>query len=152
MSDFRQGASADPLGPRAGGRPQPIEMPEWLRPLGHVGGVSARGRLVFLAGQLGWDERSRIVGPDLVSQARQALRNVVSLLERAGAAPQHITHMTWYLTRPDEYERQLPAIAIAYSELIGREFPPMTTVAVNSLMCADACIAIDATAVVGDDA
>lgn len=127
-------------------------MPEWLRPLGHVGGVSARGRLVFLAGQLGWDEQARIVGPDLLAQVRQALRNVVSLLERAGAAPQHITHMTWYLTRPDEYERQLPAIALAYSEVIGREFPPMTTVAVSSLLCGDACIAIDATAVVDDGA
>lgn len=152
MTDVARSASTDHADARTGGRPQPIEMPEWLRPLGHVGGVSARGRMVFLAGQIGWDEQSRIVGPDLVSQARQALRNIVSLLERAGAAPRHITHMTWYLTRPDEYERQLPAIALAYNELIGREFPPMTTVGVSSLMSADACIAIDVTAVVGDDA
>ena len=129
-----------------------IEVPEWVRPLGHVGGMTARGRHIFLAGQLGWDDRSRFVERGLVGQVRQALANIVLLLRRAGAGPEHITRMTWYLTDKREYQRQLPAIAMTYSEQIGREFPPMTTVAVESLMHDEALVEIEVTAVVEDHA
>lgn len=143
-------APRQPLSGVMPGRPHPIAMPEWIRPLGHVGGVSARGRLIFLAGQLGWDASAQLVSTELVGQVRQALQNIVQLLDRAGAGPEHITRMTWYLDCQDEYQRSLPEIALAYSELIGREFPPMTTVAVSSLVHGDARVAIDVTAVVDD--
>lgn len=145
-------ASRQPLSGAMPGRPYPIEMPEWVRPLGHVGGVSARGRAIFLAGQIGWDAAAQLVSTDLVGQVRQALQNIVQLLERAAAGPEHITRMTWYVVCADEYQRSLPEIALAYSELIGREFPPMTTVAVISLMHAGARVAIDVTAVIDDSA
>ena len=129
-----------------------IEVPGWSRPLGHVGGVCARGRHIFLAGQLGWDAQSRFVARDLVGQIRQALCNVVTLLARAGAGPEHITRMTWFVTSKQEYQRQLPAIARIYCEEIGREFPPLTAVAVESLMHDEALVEIEVTAVVDDQA
>lgn len=127
-----------------------IEVPGWVRPLGHVGGVTARGRHIFLAGQVGWDDQARFVAHELVGQVLQALCNIVTLLARAGAGPEHITRMTWYLTDKREYQRQLPAIALTYSEQIGRQFPPMTAVAVESLMHDEALVEIEVTAVVED--
>jgi enamine deaminase RidA (YjgF/YER057c/UK114 family) len=128
-----------------------IAIPGWVRPIGHVGGVVARGRHIFLAGQLGWDAQAHFAATDLVGQVRQALSNIVTLLARAGAGPEHITRMTWYLTDKHEYQRRLPAIALAYAELIGREFPPLTAVAVASLMHDEALVEIDLTAVVDVD-
>jgi enamine deaminase RidA (YjgF/YER057c/UK114 family) len=127
-----------------------IDVPGWVRPLGHVGGVTASGRHIFLAGQLGWDDRACFVARELVGQVRQALVNIVTLLARAGAGPQHITRMTWYVTNKREYQRQMPAIALVYSEQIGLEFPPMTAVAVESLMYDEALVEIEVTAVVDD--
>lgn len=129
-----------------------IEVPGWVRPLGYVGGITARGRHIFLSGQLGWDDQARLVAHELVGQVRQALRNIVALLARAGAGPEHITRMTWFVTDKREYQRQLPAIALAYSEEIGRQFPPMTAVAVDSLMHDGALVEIEVTAVVEDHA
>jgi len=131
-------------------RDRVIDVPGWVRPLGHVGGVTASGRHIFLAGQLGWDDRACFVARELVGQVRQALVNIVTLLARAGAGPQHITRMTWYVTDKREYQRQMPAIARVYSEQIGAEFPPMTAVAVESLMYDEALVEIEVTAVVDD--
>jgi enamine deaminase RidA (YjgF/YER057c/UK114 family) len=133
------------------GRERLIEAPGWVRPLGHVEGMVARGRHIFLAGQLGWDEQSKFASHHLVGQVRQALANIVHLLRRAGAGPEHVTRMTWFLVDRQQYERCLPEIALAYSELFGREFPPMTTVAVLSLMHDEALIEMEVTAVVDDD-
>jgi enamine deaminase RidA (YjgF/YER057c/UK114 family) len=128
-----------------------IEVPPgWVRPLGHVDGMTARGRHVFLAGQFGWNDRAQFVERGLAGQVRQALANIVTLLRQTGAGPEHITRMTWYLTDKREYQRQLPAIAMVYNEQIGREFPPLTAVAVESLMHDEALVEIEVTAVVED--
>src|SRR5690606_478824 len=76
-----------------------ILQPEgWARPKGYANGVVARGRTIYLAGQIGWDAQQRFVGTDLVTQARQALRNIVAILAEDGAKPEHIVRMTWYVT------------------------------------------------------
>jgi len=124
----------------------------WVRPIGHVNGVEARGRQIFLGGQIGWNEHAEFESFDLVGQVRQTLRNVVTLLADAGAGPEHITRMTWYLVDKRDYLRQLPAIGAAYCEVIGRQFPPMTAVEVRSLIEDRALVEIEVTAVVGDDA
>ena len=128
-----------------------IATPGWVRPIGHVGGVVARGRHIFLAGQVGWDEQAQFTTTDLVGQVRQTLSNIVTLLAQAGAGPEHVTRMTWYLVDKADYQRRLPEIALAYAELFGRQFPPMTAVAVHSLMHDEALVEIDLTAVVDDD-
>lgn len=125
-----------------------IDSPGWVRPMGHVEGMVASGRHIFLAGQLGWDSQGRFASPSLSGQVRQALHNIVALLARAGAEPRHITRMTWYLTDPAAWHAQLGAIAQAYNELIGHAFPPMTTLAVAGLLHDEALVAIDVTAVV----
>lgn len=128
-----------------------IEVPGWIRPIGHVGGVTARGRHIFLGGQVGWDREGRFAATDLVAQVEQALENIVQLLRHTGAGPEHITRMTWYVTDKRAYQQALPAIAVSYCQKIGREFPPMTTVAVASLMHDEALVEIEVSAVVGDD-
>lgn len=122
----------------------------WLRPLGHSSGVAARGRQIFLAGQIGWNEQAQLVSPDLVGQVRQALCNITTLLAEAGAGPEHITRMTWYLVDKQDYLRQLPEIGRVYHEVIGRQFPPMTTLQVQSLIEDLALVEIEVTAVVDD--
>ena len=122
----------------------------WLRPLGYSNGVEARGRHIFLAGQVGWNDRGVIESRDLVGQVRQALTNVATLLAEAGAGPQHITRMTWYLVDKENYLQQLPAIGLVYQEVIGRQFPPFTAVHVLSLMEDHALVEIEVTAVAVD--
>lgn len=134
------------------GRDRLIEAPEWVRPLGHVEGMVARGRTIYLAGQVGWDAQSRFAEGGLTGQVRQALSNVLHLLRRANAGPEHITRMTWFVVGKQDYERSLPEIALVYAELFGREFPPMTAVAVQSLMHDGALVEMEVTAVVDDDA
>lgn len=127
-----------------------IEAPGWVRPLGHVEGMVARGRTIYLAGQVGWDAQSRFTCRDLTGQVRQALRNVLHLLRRAGAGPEHITRMTWFVVGRSEYERSLPQIARVYNELFGQALPPMTAVAVHALMHDGALVEMEVTAVVDD--
>lgn len=122
----------------------------WVRPLGYSNGVEARGRHIFLAGQVGWDERAVITAADLVGQVRQALTNIATLLSEAGAGPEHITRMTWYLVDKQDYLRHLPEIGLVYRELIGHQFPPLTAVQVQSLMEDGALVEIEVTAVALD--
>jgi enamine deaminase RidA (YjgF/YER057c/UK114 family) len=119
----------------------------WLRPLGYSNGVEARGRHIFLAGQVGWNEHAVIESRDLVGQVRQALTNVATLLAEAGAGPEHITRMTWYVVDKQDYLRRLPEIGLVYHEVIGRQFPPFTAVHVLSLMEEHALVEIEVTAV-----
>jgi len=91
-----------------------------------------------------------MVGADLIGQVRQALRNITILLAEAGAGPEHITRMTWYLVDKQAYLRHLPEIGLVYREVIGRQFPPMTALQVQSLMEDDALVEIEVTAVVDD--
>jgi enamine deaminase RidA (YjgF/YER057c/UK114 family) len=122
--------------------------PGWPRPRGYANGIAATGRLVFTAGVVAFDAKERIVGDDLGTQFRQVLANTLAILAEAGAGPEHIVRMTWYVTSRDEYIASLPAIGEAYRELIGRNFPAMAVVQVAGLVEADARVEIETTAVV----
>jgi enamine deaminase RidA (YjgF/YER057c/UK114 family) len=112
--------------------------------------VSASGRVVFIAGQVGWNPAtSRFEAHDLCGQIRQALSNVVTALAAAGARPDEITRLTWYITDRDLYRSNRKAIGEVYREILGRHFPAMSVVVVSGLIEPDALVEIEATAVVG---
>jgi len=123
----------------------------WPRPRGYANGVVARGRQIYIAGQIGWDASGRLVGADLVTQARQALTNIVAILAVDGARPEHLVRLTWYVVDRDAYVASERALGEAYREVIGRHFPAMTAVQVSALIEPGAVIEIEGTAVVPDD-
>jgi enamine deaminase RidA (YjgF/YER057c/UK114 family) len=122
----------------------------WSRPRGYANGVSARGRQIFVAGQIGWNERGELAGSDLTTQARQALRNIVAILATDGAEPGHLVRLTWYVTNRQAYLDAAKPLGEAYREVIGAYFPAMTAVEVSALMEPGAVVEIEATAVVPD--
>ncbi len=122
----------------------------WTRPKGYANGVAARGRTIFVAGQIGWDAEQRLVSADLVAQARQALANIVAILAVDGAKPEHIVRLTWYVTSRATYLAASESLGAVYREVIGRHFPAMSAVEVSALMEPGAVIEIEATAVVPD--
>lgn len=126
-------------------------LPEgWPRPKGYANGVAARGRQIFVAGQIGWDEHERFHSDEFGPQARQALANIVAVLTAGGARPEHITRMTWYVTDKREYLAALPQIGAAFRELIGHYAIAMTAVQVTALIEDRAKVEIEVTAVVPD--
>ncbi|HEY3146639.1 MAG TPA: RidA family protein [Dongiaceae bacterium] len=128
-----------------------ILQPEgWAKPAGYANGVAARGRFVFVGGQIGWNRQAQFETDDLVGQVRQTLQNIVEVLAAAGAGPQHLTSMTWYLTDKAEYLANLKQIGRAYREAIGRHFPAMAAVQVTALIEDRAKVEIQATAVIPD--
>jgi enamine deaminase RidA (YjgF/YER057c/UK114 family) len=127
-----------------------LQPPGWAPPKGYANGIAARGTLVFVGGQVGWNAQQRFESDDFVAQARQALANVVAVLAEAGARPEHVVRMTWYVVDRDEYLAGLRALGAAYREVIGRHFPAMTAVEVSALMEARARVEIEVTAVVPD--
>jgi enamine deaminase RidA (YjgF/YER057c/UK114 family) len=127
-----------------------LQPPNWPRPQGFSNGIAARGRLVFIAGQIGWDEKSRIVSADFSEQVRQALVNVLAVLAAGGGKPEHIARMTWYVTDKREYLAAYKSIGEVYRGLMGRHFPAMTAVQVAALIEDGAKVEIEATAVIPD--
>jgi enamine deaminase RidA (YjgF/YER057c/UK114 family) len=128
-----------------------ILQPEgWAKPVGYANGVMARGRLVFTGGQIGWNARGEFESDDLVDQIGRTLMNIAAILEAAGAAPEHITSMTWYLTDLAEYRAGLKRMGPVYRKVMGRHFPPMAVVEVAGLVEARARVEIQATAVIPD--
>ena len=126
-----------------------LQPPGWPRPRGYANGIEARGRLAFVAGQIGWDETGAFPSADLAGQVRQALSNVLAVLAEAGAGPEHVARLTWYITDRDEYLRSQKEIGAAYRDVMGRHFPAMAVVVVSGLIEAQAKVEIEATAVVG---
>lgn len=122
----------------------------WVRPRGYANGIEARGRQIFVGGQIGWNAECRFETLDLVEQTHQALANALEILAVAGAGAEHITRMTWYLLDKKEYAARLPEIGVAYRDTIGRNFPAMTAVQVAGLIEDEAKIEIEITAVVPD--
>lgn len=122
----------------------------WPRPKGYANGVTANGRMVFVAGMIGWDAEGRFHSDDLAGQARQALENVIAVLAEAGARPEHIVRMTWYVTDKREYLAGQKKIGAAFRELIGCFNAAMTAVEVSALMEDRAKVEIEATAVIPD--
>ena len=120
----------------------------WARPRGYANGIAAEGRLVFIAGQVGWNAGQRFDHADLAGQTRQALQNVVDVLAEAGGRPEHITRMTWYLIDKRDYIAQAATIGAAYRAVIGRHYPAMTAVQVSGLIEEAALVEIEATAVI----
>lgn len=121
----------------------------WRRPQGYSHAIEARGRQIFVAGQVGWDpRRETFASRDLVTQTRQALHNVVAALAAAGAEPRHLVRLNWYITDRDAYVAARPAIGEAYREIIGRHFPAMTLIVTAGLLEEGAAVEIEATAVV----
>ena len=120
----------------------------WPRPGGYANGVAAEGRLVFIAGQIGWDETGTLVSDGLVAQIEQVLRNILAVLAEAGGEAQHLTRLTWYLTDLDEYLGNQKEIGAVWRAAIGRHYPAMTVLAVAGLLEPRAKVEIEATAVI----
>ena len=128
-----------------------LQPPGWPRPRGYANGIEASGRLVFVAGQIGWAPDGTFPSTDLGGQVRQTLANVVAVLAEAGAGPEHVVRLTWYVTSREEYLASLEAIGAAYREVMGRVYPAMAVMQVVALIEAQAKVEIEATAVVPDE-
>jgi enamine deaminase RidA (YjgF/YER057c/UK114 family) len=127
-----------------------ILLPEgWARPSGYANGIAASGRLVFTAGQIGWNPATcEIETDDFAAQTEIALRNVAAVLREAGAGPEHVVRMTWYITDKPAYLASLREIGRAWRELFGKNYPAMAVVVVGALIEDRAKVEIEATAVV----
>ncbi len=119
----------------------------WPRPRGYSNGIAAEGRLVFLAGQIGWDESQVFRSDDLVAQVRQALKNTLAVLAEAGAGPEQVVRMTWYITDKRDYLDRSKEIGAVYRALMGRHYPALAMVEVKALMEDLAKVEIETTAV-----
>ena len=131
--------------------PRVVQPPDWPAPRGYANGVLARGRLLFIAGQIAWDAHGQFQSDDFVDQTRQALQNVRAVLEAAGGRPQHLVRLTWYVRDRADYLAQQQAIGQVYRAVLGRHFPAMTLVEVSALLEERAKVEIEATAVLPDD-
>ena len=127
---------------------QTLQPPGWPRPKGYSNGVAAEGRQVFVAGQIGWDEHEQFVSDDFGAQFRQVLANTLAVLAEAGAGPEHIVRMTWFITSRDEYLAAQAAMGQAWKDLIGRSYPAMAVIIVSGLVEPRAKLEIETTAVV----
>ena len=120
----------------------------WPRPRGYSNGIVAEGRMVFVAGQIGWDESQTFRSDDLVEQVRQALQNTLAVLAEDGAGPEHVVRMTWYVISKRDYLDRSQEIGEVYRALMGKHFPAMAMVEVSALMEERAKVEIETTAVV----
>ena len=127
-----------------------LQPPGWPRPRGYSNGVAARGKQVFISGMIGWEPDGVFRAKDFAGQVRQALANIVEVLAEAGAGPEHIVRMTWYVLDKRIYVASYEDIGKAYREIIGRHFPAMTAVQVAGLVEDEAQVEIEVTAVVPD--
>ena len=127
-----------------------LQPPGWAPAKGYANGVAARGTLVFVGGQIGWNAQQQFETDDFIEQTRQTLHNVVAVLKEAGAGPEHMVRMTWYVIDRVEYNARLKELGGVYREVIGKHFPAMTCVEVAALMEARAKVEIEVTAVVPD--
>ncbi|MEY2770163.1 MAG: hypothetical protein RIQ38_582 [Pseudomonadota bacterium] len=129
-----------------------LQPPGWAPARGYANGIEARGRLVFVAGMIGWNGQSQFESDDFVAQCRQALRNVLDTLACAQAGPQHVVRMTWYVVDKQVYLARARELGQVYQEIMGRHYPVMTLVQVADLLEDRAQVEIEATAVVPDPA
>jgi enamine deaminase RidA (YjgF/YER057c/UK114 family) len=124
-----------------------LQPASWPRPVGYANGILAAGDLIFTGGLIGWDTEGRFAD-GLVEQTRQALVNVATVLAEAGAAPEHLVRMTWYVVDMEAYRAERPALGRAYRDVIGRHYPAMAVVEVRRLVEPQALVEIEATAVI----
>jgi enamine deaminase RidA (YjgF/YER057c/UK114 family) len=127
-----------------------VEPDGWPRPHGYAHGVLAQGRMLAVAGQIGWNERGVLVASDFAAQAEQALRNVVTVVEAAGGSARSVVRLTWYVTDLDEYRACRRELGQRYRAIFGTHYPAMTLVQVAALLEPGAKVEIEATAVIDD--
>lgn len=128
-----------------------ILLPEgWPRPKGYANGVAASGRIVFVAGQIGWTPEGVFEARDFAGQFRQTLQNTLAVLRAGGAGPEHVARMTWYVTDREAYQSSLREIGAAWRDLMGPHYPAMAVVVVAGLVETEALVEIETTAVVPD--
>jgi enamine deaminase RidA (YjgF/YER057c/UK114 family) len=127
---------------------QILQPPGWAKPKGFSNGIAATGKQVFVAGQIGWTGESKWEAKDFAGQFRQTLQNTLAVLAEAGAGPEHIVRMTWYIVDKGEYLGAIKEVGAAYRELIGRHYPAMAVVQVAALMEDEARVEIESTAVI----
>lgn len=120
----------------------------WKTPSGYANGIAASGRTIFVGGQVGWNGDQVFESDDFVAQFEQVLRNILAILQEAGAGPEHLVRLTWYITDKQEYLSRLREVGAVYREVFGRNFPAMAVVQVTALMEDRAKIEIEATAVI----
>jgi len=128
-----------------------LQPAEWARPKGYANGMAARGRMIFISGQVGWDGQGHFTSDNLAEQVKQALRNIVRVLEEAQAEPRHLVRLTWYVLSREAYLREARDIGAGYREVLGKHFPAMSVVEVRGLVEQRALVEIEATAVIPDD-
>ena len=124
-----------------------LQPKDWAPPQGYANGIAATGRVVFVAGQIGWNARAELVSRELTAQVEQALKNILAVIAEAGGEARHITRLTWFVTDKAAYIAQRKEIGAAYRRVIGKHFPAMTLVVVAGLLEEGALVEIEATAV-----
>ena len=127
-----------------------LQPPDWAEPKGYANGIMARGALIFVGGQIGWNAAQEFESDDFIAQTRQALKNIAAVLRAANAGPEHMVRMTWYVTDRLEYSARLKELGGVYREVMGKNFPAMTCVEVSGLVEDRAKIEIEVTAVLPD--
>jgi enamine deaminase RidA (YjgF/YER057c/UK114 family) len=127
---------------------QILQPPGWAKAKGFSNGIAASGKLVFIAGQVGWTGEGKWQARDFAGQFRQALQNIISVLKEANGEPQHIVRLTWYVRDKKEYLGALKEVGAAYRQLMGRHYPAMAVVQVGGLVEDEARLEIEATAVI----
>jgi len=129
---------------------QHLQPPGWAPAKGYANGIAARGTQIFVGGQIGWNAQQQFETDDFIAQVHQALRNIAAVLEEAGAGPEHMVRMTWYVTDRVEYNSRLKELGGVYRDVMGKNFPAMTCVQVAALMEERAKVEIEVTAVIPD--
>ena len=127
-----------------------LQPPGWAEPKGYANGMLARGALLVVGGQIGWNAKQEFESDDFIAQTKQALLNILAVLQAGGAGPEHMVRMTWYVVDRVEYVARLKELGGAYREVMGKNFPAMTCVEVAALVEDRAKVEIEVTAVVPD--
>ncbi len=127
-----------------------LQPPGWAPAKGYANGIAARGTQIFVGGQIGWNAQQQFETDDFIAQTQQALRNIAAVLKEAGAGPEHMVRMTWYVIDRVEYNARLKELGGVYREVMGKNFPAMSCVQVAALMEARAKVEIEVTAVIPD--
>ena len=127
---------------------QILQPPDWARAKGFSNGIAASGKLVFIAGQVGWTGQGEWKEKSFAGQFRQTIQNILEVLEQAKGKPEHIVRLTWYVLDRDEYLASLKEVGAAYRELMGKHYPTMAVVQVSGLVEKNARLEIEATAVI----
>jgi enamine deaminase RidA (YjgF/YER057c/UK114 family) len=125
-----------------------LQPPTWAKPRGYSNGISTQGKLIFISGQIGWDEQGHFQAKDFLPQTEQALKNILAVLETGGGKPEHLVRMVWYITDKAEYLANMKELGQVYRSLMGSHYPTMTMVQVSALIENEAKVEIEAMAVI----